>query len=239
VNRLAPTDRSSFTWLCAALICGLFVAWIVAPAAASGREDASPREPRTVNTPTVILISMDGTRPADVTPELLPSLVALSERGARAARLIPSFPSNTFPNHVTLVTGVAPERHGLVDNAFIDPERGFFDKRDIASWIEVEPLWSLLAERGIVSASYYWVGSEGKWPGGHAPAYWQPFSNKTPEREKVDQILAWLDLPEPERPHFVTSWFHGADHAAHVHGPGTPEVAASLRAQAPTTGAGT
>ena len=153
---------------------------------------------------TVILISLDGTRPADVTAERLPSLFALGARGARAERLVPSFPSNTFPNHVTLVTGVAPERHGLVDNSFIDPERGLFRKKEIATWIEVEPLWSQLARRGIVSASYYWVGSEGAWPGGHAPRYWKPFSSATNEETKVVQILAWLDLPEADRPRFIT-----------------------------------
>ena len=150
------------------------------------------------------MISLDGTRPDDVTPERLPALVALAARGARAERLVPSFPTNTFPNHVTLVTGVAPERHGIVDNGFVDPERGRFEKQDIPSWIEVEPLWSLLAREGIVSASFYWVGSEGAWPGGAGPRYWKPFSNKTGEAEKVEQLLRWLDLPEPERPRFLT-----------------------------------
>jgi predicted AlkP superfamily pyrophosphatase or phosphodiesterase len=181
--------------------------------------------------PTVVMISLDGTRPADVTPELLPSLIALAERGARAEALIPSFPTNTFPNHVTLVTGVAPERHGLVDNVFVDPERGAFERQEIPTWIEVEPLWSQVERRGLLSASFYWVGSEGAWPGGASPRYWRPFSGETGEREKVDQILAWLDLPAEQRPRLITSWFHGADHPAHVHGPGTPEVAKSLRAQ--------
>ncbi len=107
--------------------------------------------------PTVVMISMDGTRPADVAAGRLPSLSRLAERGAIAEKLLPSFPSNTFPNHVTLVTGVAPERHGIVDNTFVDPERGLFQKEDIPSWIDVEPIWSLLARAGIVSASFYWV----------------------------------------------------------------------------------
>jgi predicted AlkP superfamily pyrophosphatase or phosphodiesterase len=179
----------------------------------------------------VVMISLDGVRPSEVTPELLPSLVELAGRGTRAERLIPEFPSNTFPNHVSLVTGVAPERHGIVDNTFIDPSRGRFEKRDIPNWIEVQPLWSLLAERGIVSASFYWVGSEGGWGERGGPRYWRPFESDTPEREKVEQILAWLDLPFADRPRFVTSWFHGADHAGHVHGPGSPQVAEQLRAQ--------
>ena len=179
----------------------------------------------------VVMISLDGTRPADIAAGRLPSLSHMAKRGAIAAKLLPSFPSNTFPNHVTLVTGVAPERHGIVDNTFVDPERGLFAKQDIPSWIQVEPIWSLVGRAGILSASFYWVGSEGAWPGGGGPRYWRPFSSKTPEDEKVDQILAWLDLPEAERPRLITSWFHGADHAGHHHGPDSPEVARALAEQ--------
>ena len=179
----------------------------------------------------VVMISLDGTRPADIAAGRLPGLSRMAKRGAIAAKLLPSFPSNTFPNHVTLVTGVAPERHGIVDNTFVDPERGLFAKQDIPSWIQVEPIWSLLGRAGVLSASFYWVGSEGAWPGGGGPRYWRPFSSKTPEDEKVDQILAWLDLPEAERPRLITSWFHGADHAGHHHGPDSPEVARSLAGQ--------
>ena len=58
------------------------------------------------DSPTVILISLDGT-PADAARE--PELHAFAEvarRGATATKLVPVFPTNTFPNHVTLVTGV-------------------------------------------------------------------------------------------------------------------------------------
>jgi len=202
-------------WLRASLC--LLPVWLAA--------EAGAREPA------VILISMDGTRPQDVTPEELPILVEISRRGAVAERLIPAPPSNTFPNHVTLVTGVAPERHGIVNNAFIDADRGFFEKKEIPSWIETEPLWSILSRRGIVSAAYYWVGSEGPWRSGRGPSHWVPFSSRTREKTKVKQILDWLALPEPERPRFITSWFRGADHTGHHHGPGSKQVKAALRAQ--------
>jgi len=99
------------------------------------------------------------------------------------------------------------------------------------TWIEVEPIWSLLERAGVRTASYYWVGSEGAWPRGRAPSEWMPFSSRTSERDKVDRILAWLDRPVTERPRLITSWFHGADHTAHEEGPGTPEVARALAQQ--------
>jgi predicted AlkP superfamily pyrophosphatase or phosphodiesterase len=182
--------------------------------------------------PTVILISLDGAEPRAARTPSLETLAELARRGVVAERLTPVFPTNTFPNHVTLVTGVAPERHGIVNNVFLDPERGVFRRSDDPTWIEAEPLWSIAARHGIVSASYYWVGSQGPWRSGHGPRYWKRFDASTPDREKVEQILAWLDLePGPERPQLVTAWFPGADSTGHRFGPDAPEVQRALERQ--------
>ena len=198
---------------------------LVLAATSSVSAEQSTRAPSTV-----ILVSLDGTRPADLGS--LPTLSELARRGFSAESMTPVFPSNTFPNHVSLVTGVQPQKHGIVNNSFRDPARGVFRKRDIPSWIEVEPLWSLLQREGVVSASYHWVGSEGPWPGGGGPLYWMPFDGKTSELVKVEQVLDWLQVEQfCQRPRFVTMWFHGADHPGHVHGPGSKEVDRSLRGQ--------
>jgi len=180
--------------------------------------------------PTVILISFDGTRPAAV--QGLPAFRRIATDGAWAERLIPAFPSNTFPNHVTFVTGVSPDRHGIVNNSFDDPLRGRYEYAADPTWIEVEPLWSLAARAGVVSAAYYWVGSEGAWRSGLAPRHWKAFDTSTGETAKVEQILAWLDLPDArERPRLITSWFHGADGASHRFGPDSEIVAGVLAKQ--------
>ena len=201
--------------------------WAVLAVAAPARAE-EPERP-----PSVVLISLDGTRPADVTPESMPTLAGLAERGAVAERLVPVSPSNTFPNHVSLVTGVAPDRHGIVNNAFEDRDGRVFEKseRDIPSWILVEPLWSLLEGAEVRTASFYWVGSEGAWPGGRAPSEWKKFSSRTSEKKKVDQILEWFDRPEDARPRLITAWFHGGDRPGHRDGPGAPSVVRSLRKQ--------
>jgi predicted AlkP superfamily pyrophosphatase or phosphodiesterase len=179
----------------------------------------------------VILISMDGTTPAQIADPGLATLARLQREGAHAA-LVPVFPTNTFPNHVSLVTGVLPEKHGVVSNVFIDPKRGKHSYANDPSWIESEPLWSLLARHGIVSAAYYWVGSEGPWTSGLGPRHWEPFDGATSEKAKVDQILAWLDLADPaERPRFISTWFHGADSRGHRAGPAAAGIAESLRRQ--------
>jgi hypothetical protein len=180
--------------------------------------------------PTVLLLSLDGTRPADVAA--LPLFQRIAREGAAAEALEPVFPSNTFPNHVTLVTGVEPDRHGIVNNVFRDPERGVHRYADDPTWLQAAPLWALLARAGIPSASYHWVGSEGAWRDGLGPRHWERFDARVPAQRKVERILAWLDLADPtERPRLVTAWLPGADATGHRHGPGTEESAAALRAQ--------
>jgi arylsulfatase A-like enzyme len=181
--------------------------------------------------PTVLLLSMDGLHPADLAATELPALDRMAREGARAERMTPEFPTNTFPNHVSLVTGVSPERHGIVNNRFVDPERGPYSYDSDPTWLEAEPLWSIVDRHGIVSASFHWVGSEGPWRSGHGPRHWRPFDARTLESAKVDQIIAWLTLPAAERPRLVTAWFHGPDAAGHRHGPRSPEALAALENQ--------
>lgn len=179
--------------------------------------------------PTVILISLDGTRVEDA--RQMPALRRVAQRGIGPVPMRPVFPTNTFPNHVSLVTGVSPVVHGIVNNTFRDPERGGFRYESDPTWIEVEPLWSWLAGEGIRSAAFHWVGSEGTWRTGRGPAEWRAFDASVPEAEKVRQILAWLDADAPDRPQFITAWFRGADAAAHRDGPDSTAARKRLEQQ--------
>ncbi len=220
-----PTAR---VWpvLCAVLLAG----WLSVTGCSADVPPAVVPQPDA--RPSVVLISLDGTRPADLTEQQLPSLLEVARAGARTERLVPVDPSNTFPNHASLATGVRPDVHGIVNNDFLDPQRGRFEKRDAHLWLEAEPIWSIAERAGLPSASFYWVGSEGPWRGGPAPRETRRFSSRTSEKEKVDQILAWLDERDPERrPRLITCWFHGADSAGHDDGPGAPSVARALAPQ--------
>lgn len=180
---------------------------------------------------TVILISLDGLRHDLLAESPPPALARVLQQGARAERLIPPFPSNTFPSHVTLATGTHPDRHGILGNRFVDPERGLFDYDNDASWLEAEPLWAAAERQGVRSAVFFWVGSETDWRGRGASLRKTPFDSSIPEAQKVDQILAWLDLPAFERPRLLMAWWHGVDHTAHRHTTRSPEVQRALRAQ--------
>ena len=68
----------------------------------------------------LILVSIDGFRWDYLDRGLTPNLSALAAGGVRAERMSPAFPSITFPNHYTLVTGLYPDHHGVVNNTFKD-----------------------------------------------------------------------------------------------------------------------
>ncbi len=178
--------------------------------------------------PTVVVVSLDGVRHDGPDRTRLPALERMAREGARAERVVPVFPSNTFPAHVSMATGTHPDRHGIVDNQFFDRERGAFDRSDIAAWLEAEPLWIAAERQGVPSAVYFWVGSETDWRGARARYRISPFDPDRSEAEKIEQIERWLDLPENERPGLVMTWWHGVDRVAHRKGPDHPDVVKAL-----------
>ncbi len=155
----------------------------------------------------------------------------IARTGVRAKSLIPVFPASTFPSHVALATGARTDRHGIVGNRFRDSEKGDFDYSNDASFIEAEPIWAAAERQGVRSAAFFWVGSETDWNGTGASYRRAPFDTGIGEAEKVDQILAWLDLPAEERPRLILSWWHGADSAGHRFGPDSERTTAKLRGQ--------
>ncbi|MGA1371038.1 MAG: ectonucleotide pyrophosphatase/phosphodiesterase [Pseudomonadales bacterium] len=161
----------------------------------------------------------------------LPGLARFAAEGAVAERLVPVFPSNTFPGHVSLATGTYPDRHGILDNVFLDRTRGLYRYSPDANWLDAEPLWIAAERQGVPAATYFWVGSETDWRGRGTRFREAPFDGDRPESAKVDQILAWLALSESERPRLIMSYWAGADGAGHRYGPDSVEVREALQAQ--------
>src|SRR5579871_1558269 len=79
--------------------------------------------PAQTQRPYVVLVSLDGFRYDYAERYGATNLLSLGKAGAVAKGLIPSFPSVTFPNHLSIVTGLYPEHHGIVNNGFYDPAR--------------------------------------------------------------------------------------------------------------------
>jgi predicted AlkP superfamily pyrophosphatase or phosphodiesterase len=183
----------------------------------------------------VVLVSIDGFRWDYAKKYGAAHLLAIAAKGASAPDgMLPSYPSITFPNHYTIVTGLYPEHHGIVGNEFYDPERkAQFSLRDQSaqldgSWYGGTPLWSLAVKQGMRSACFFWPGSEAEIAGAR-PTYYLHYDAKIPDGTRVDQVIAWLKLPTEQRPHFVTLYFGEVDHAGHAHGPDSPEVADAVK----------
>lgn len=182
----------------------------------------------------VVLVSLDGFR-WDYAKKLgARHLLALGKQGAWAPEgMMPSYPSLTFPNHFTIVTGLYPEHHGLVANGFYDKAKSarfaINDAKAVTdgSWYSGTPLWSLAESQGMRSACFFWPGSEAK-IAGYQPTYYLRFDDKIDDEARIEQVLAWLKLPKADRPHFITLYYSHPDHEGHEFGPDAPETKAAV-----------
>jgi len=179
--------------------------------------------------PYVILISFDGFRHDYVEKYNLPNFKSFISRGSSSKALIPSFPSKTFPNHYTLVTGLYPGNHGLVDNNFYDQAldaRYTMRNRELVenpAFYGGTPLWQLAQQQGMLAASFFWVGSELPVQGEY-PAYYKRYDESVPNKSRIEQVLKWLELPDKERPRFVSLYFSLVDTEGHRTGPNSEEL---------------
>ena len=188
----------------------------------AGRVNAPEQQSK----PYVIFISIDGYRYDYTKKYHAVNLLRLSQRGASAEYMIPSYPTLTFPNHYTLVTGMYPAHHGLVDNTFYDPQRRTFYTKKIAgdgSWYGGTPLWVLAEQKKMLTASFYWVGSEADIQGVR-PTYYYTYNEKIPINKRLRVVKNWLQLPADKRPHLITFYFPEVDHEGHDYGPESKEV---------------
>jgi len=184
--------------------------------------------------PYVILISADGFRYDYLKKYNAQNLLRFAESGVTAKAIIPSFPTITFPNHWSLITGMYPSHHGLIDNFFYDYKKEKFyamsskENAEDGTWYGGTPLWSLAEKNGTLSASMMWVGSASD-AGGMRPSYYYHYHEKFSPAEKVEKVLNWLKLPENVRPHFISLYFPEVDGSGHYFGPDAKETADAVQ----------
>lgn len=177
----------------------------------------------------LILISIDGFRSDYLDRFQPPALLRLATGGARADGLIPQFPSKTFPNHYTIVTGLTLAHHGIISNNIRDKEiPGAFtlSNREVQKdprWWGGEPIWNTAEKQGRKSAAMFWPGSEVV-IGGMRGTYWMPYDDDMPHADRIEKVLDWLRLPKEQRPSFLTLYFSDVDNAGHDKGPDSVEV---------------
>jgi len=193
--------------------------------------------------PLVILISLDGFKPSYINSSDTPHLLELMKSGASAQGLTPVFPSLTFPNHVSMITGQLPDSHGIVNNTMRDPQsdqRFSLSSREAVSnpfwWEESRPIWVTAHLHGLRSATLFWPGSETIIQGVR-PDKWLPYQHDMSHEERLRILGQWLDLPPNQRPHFVTFYLSDVDSAGHRYGPNDPHVRQAVQKVDQTIGA--
>lgn len=185
----------------------------------SGRANSAAQEKK----PYVIFISADGFRYDLADKWHATNLLALRDKGVAAKSMTPTYPSVTFPNHYSLATGLYASHHGLVDNSFYDEKTGRSYKisdraavRDSA-YYGGTPIWVLAEQQKMLSACFFWVGSEAPIQGIYSTYYYY-FSNKINIEARLKAVKDWLMLPEETRPHLILFYMPEVDHAEHLYG---------------------
>ena len=85
---------------------------------------------------------------------------------------MPVFPTKTFPNHYTIVTGWYPAKHGIVGNVLTAPDIGrrlsLFDREAVrdASFYLAEPIWVTAERQERRTAPLFW-------PRPTPPSWWR------------------------------------------------------------------
>jgi predicted AlkP superfamily pyrophosphatase or phosphodiesterase len=173
----------------------------------------------------LVLVSIDGFRWDYLDRFEAPTLKRLAREGVHARRMTPSFPSKTFPNHYTLVTGLRPEHHGIVSNYFYDPElRASFSKNlaadnaDARWWQQGEPIWITAEKQGVRTAAYMWPGCDAEIHGAR-PTQRRAYDGRVTSAQRVQDLLAWLDSAPAGRPRLCALYLDRVDVMGHKAGP--------------------
>lgn len=186
---------------------------------------SSPQCPKGFSKQPLLLVSLDGWRAEylQTWSKLVPVIAKLQKCGTSAPFMQAAFPSKTFPNHYTIVTGLYPESNGLIDNNMYDPDRDASfslssPEKDNPAWYLGQPIWHTALYQGLKSGTFFWPGSDVE-VNGSFPDIYQPYDGKVPFEQRVFTILKWLQLPDTQRPDFLTLYLEEPDKSGHSYGP--------------------
>ncbi len=181
------------------------------------------------NSPYLILVSFDGFRWDYPSKELTPNLNLIEQNGVKALSLKPSFPTNTFPNHISIVTGLFPQNHSIISNniydRYFDEYYSISDTNAVRNprWYKGEMIWETARRQGVITASYFWPGSEMNLEF-RRPNYYEKYDHNRDYLVRVNGVLGWLKLPLDKRPRFITLYFDIVDTYGHKYGPFSEET---------------
>ncbi|CAL1586186.1 unnamed protein product [Knipowitschia caucasica] len=229
------------------LLCFLVVVLAVAFSLRKGSKDKGkpwlqgtfddlqqPQCPPGFTKPPLILVSLDGFRAEYLKDHSshIPVINALRKYGTTAPYMRPVYPTKTFPNHYSIVTGLYPESHGIVDNKMYDVKRNaFFSLKTAekfkAEWYQGEPVWVTAMRQNLKTATFFWPGSDVNITGTF-PTFYHTYDKNIQFEQRVTTMFEWFSLPEGQRPDFFTLYLDEPDSAGHRYGPGSQQVVEAL-----------
>jgi arylsulfatase A-like enzyme len=225
-------DLKPASWISRILLCSLATASIPAIADRIGSGGVNAPEQR--DKPYLILISIDGFRWDYRDLYETPAMDRLAARGIYAESLRPVFPVLSFPNHYSIATGLYPASHGIIANDFPDPvSHDWYMYKNPKSvqqgrWYGGEPIWVAAEKHRMVSAAFFWVGTEADIQG-ITPTYWNQFNDDVSGEQRVAQVLEWLAMSSEKRPHFISLYFEQVDVDTHHNGVGSTESIEAIK----------
>lgn len=188
-----------------------------------GSEDQQPENQK------VLLISFDGLTDDYIDRNPTPNFDRFIQNGVKADHLIPVFPTKTFPNHYSQVTGLYVENHGIISNSFPDDSLeeefnyGPQDSPNDERWWGGEPIWTTVENQGKTAATMFWPGSEAS-INGVQPTRWKEYDGSVENFARIDTVISWLDAEGGVNADFATLYFSDIDNRGHAYGPSSPEV---------------
>ncbi|XP_071997621.1 ectonucleotide pyrophosphatase/phosphodiesterase family member 3 isoform X3 [Engystomops pustulosus] len=187
--------------------------------------DATSQCPEGFDIPPVILFSLDGFRAEYLQTwgDLMPTISKLKKCGTHSKYMRSAYPTKTFPNHYTIVTGLYPESNGIIDNNMYDynMNKAFSlsgNEKFNATWWQGQPVWLTAMYQGLKAGTFFWPGSDVAINGSY-PTYYKLYNGSIVYEERINTILQWLDLPKDKRPDFYTLYIEEPDSSGHSYGP--------------------
>uniref|UniRef100_A0A8C5MIK6 Ectonucleotide pyrophosphatase/phosphodiesterase 3 n=1 Tax=Leptobrachium leishanense TaxID=445787 RepID=A0A8C5MIK6_9ANUR len=194
----------------------------------------NPQCPADFDIPPVIIFSLDGFR-ADYLQTwsfLTPNIEKLKKCGTHSKYMRAVYPTKTFPNHYSIVTGLFPESNGIIDNNMYDINMNKIftlssNEKFNESWWEGQPIWLTAMYQGRKAGTFFWPGSDVPINGSY-PNLYELFNSSVIYEQRVSRVLKWLDLPKSQRPDFYTLYIEEPDSSGHSYGPVSGGVIAAL-----------
>uniref|UniRef100_A0A8C9N943 Ectonucleotide pyrophosphatase/phosphodiesterase 3 n=1 Tax=Serinus canaria TaxID=9135 RepID=A0A8C9N943_SERCA len=186
--------------------------------------------------PPLIIFSMDGFRAEylETWSSLLPNIEKLKTCGTHSKYMRAVYPTKTFPNHYSIVTGLYPESHGIIDNNMYDVNLNAHfsisgEEKFKPAWWKGQPVWLTAMSQNLKAGTFFWPGSDVP-IGGTYPTLYKIYNGSIPYEERVSGILKWLDNAQPERPDIYTLYIEEPDSSGHSFGPVSAGVIKALQA---------